>query len=86
MTKEELKDLLGDKPSLIPRKIMAKTLANLTRFVDVTIKINSETLDYYYEIDADDLVNSKLPREEYDVLKDQGWSLVENKIIIYLTI
>ena len=86
MTKEELKDLLGDKPSLVPRKIMAKTLANLTRFVDVTIKINSETLDYYYEIDADDLVNSKLPREEYDVLKDQGWSLVENKIIIYLTI
>lgn len=86
MTKEELKDLLGDKPSLVPRKIMAKTLANLTRFVDVTIRINSETLDYYYEIDADDLVNSKLPREEYDVLKDQGWSLVENKIIIYLTI
>ena len=86
MTKEELKDLLGNKPSLVPRKIMAKTLANLTRFVDVTIRINSETLDYYYEIDADDLVNSKLPREEYDVLKDQGWSLVENKIIIYLTI
>ena len=86
MTKEELKGLLGDKPSLVPRKIMATTLANLTRFVDVTIKINSETLDYYYEIDADDLVNSKLPREEYDVLKDQGWSLVENKIIIYLTI
>jgi hypothetical protein len=86
MTKEELKGLLGNKPSLVPRKIMAKTLANLTRFVDVTIRINSETLDYYYEIDADDLVNSKLPREEYDVLKDQGWSLVENKIIIYLTI
>lgn len=86
MTIEELKKFLGEKPSLVPRKIMATTLANLTRFVDVTIRINSETLEYYYEIDADDLVSSKLPKEEYEVLKDQGWSFKNNKIIIYLTI
>jgi hypothetical protein len=53
--------------------------------VNASLLMDKETLDYYYEIDADELLKSKMPKEEYEVMKDQGWFFKNGKIILYLT-
>lgn len=84
MTKNELKELLKDNNSEEKHKIDAAALVNIGKFSFVSLQMDSKTLDYYYEIDIDDLVNSEMPQEEYEVLKDQGWSIKGNKLINFL--
>ena len=40
----------------------------------------------YYQIDVDDLVNSNMPKEEIETLKEQGWSFSndEKSLILFL--
>lgn len=84
MTKNELKDLLKDNSSEEKHKINASALVNIGRFSFVSLQMDNKTLDYYYEIDIDDLLSSEFPKEEYEVLKDQGWSVKGNKLINFL--
>jgi hypothetical protein len=48
--------------------------------------LDKNTLDYFYEIDIDELLESEMPDDEYEVLKDQGWSIDRDKLKIFLTI
>ena len=84
MTKNELKELLKDNSSEEKHKIDASALVNIGKFSFVSLQMDNKTLDYYYEIDMDDLLSSEMPQEEYEVLKDQGWSIKGNKIINFL--
>ena len=87
MTIEELKQYLGDnKPSY--SKVSMAELANIMIFVNVCLKMNEKTLDYYYSINVDELLKSKMPTTELDTLKDDGWSLSddESELFLYLNI
>lgn len=84
MTKNELIDLLKDNSIDKKNPINACALANISRFTNVLLQMDRKTLDYYYEIDINDLLSSQLPKDEYEVMKSQGWSIRENKIILYI--
>ena len=84
MTKNELIELLKDNKEDIKNHISAAALANITKFASVSLQMDGDTLDYYYEVDIDELVKSEIPEEEFNVMKEQGWSVKEGKIIIYI--
>lgn len=84
MTKNELIELLKGNSCEEKHEINASAVVNIGLFTPIALKMDEKTLDYYYELDIDNLVHSKLPQEEYEVLKDQGWSVKGNKIIVYI--
>ena len=86
MTKQELIDILKDNKLGDKFKISASSLANIMKFVNVSLEIDRRTLDYYYKIDINSLIHTDFPREEYEVLKEQGWSISNdrNNVVIYL--
>ena len=50
----------------------------------VNLRMDDKTLDYYYEVDIDELLESEMPNEEYGIMKEQGWTLNENNLNILL--
>jgi hypothetical protein len=84
MTKEELKELFKDNKLSDSKKISAAALANIMKFAMVNLRMDDKTLDYYYEVDIDELLESEMPNEEYGVMKEQGWTLNENNLNILL--
>lgn len=84
MTKSELIELLKDNSSEIKNHISAAALANITKFATVSLQMDSDTLDYYYEVDIDELIESEMPQDEFEVMKNQGWSVKGEKIIIFI--
>jgi len=84
MTKEELKELFKDNKLSSSKKISAAALANIMKFAMVNLQLDDKTLDYYYEVDIDELLDSEMPDEEYDVMKEQGWALNKNNLNILL--
>lgn len=84
MTKNELIELLKDNKLDGRHQISAAALANIMRFAMVNLRMDNDTLDYYYEVDIDELVESEMPEEEYMVMVDQGWCIKNNKILIYI--
>lgn len=85
MTKNELKEFLKGNSPKEKHDISSSDFLNISTFVNASLLMDKETLDYYYEIDADELLKSKMPKEEYEVMKDQGWFFKNGKIILYLT-
>lgn len=84
MSKKELETLLKDNSSEIAHELSASDIVDLRPFVNVSLQIDKKTLDYYYEIDVDELLNSKMSFENYETLQKQGWSLIDNKLILIL--
>lgn len=84
MTKNELIELLKDNNLNEKHHISAAALANIVRFANVSLQMDGDTLDYYYEVDIDELVESEMPQAEFTVMKDQGWGIKNNKLLIYI--
>ena len=84
MTKNELIELLKDNKSNEKHHISAAALANIVKFANVSLQMDGDTLDYYYEVDIDELVESEMPQAEFTVMKDQGWGIKNNKLLIYI--
>lgn len=84
MTKNELIELLKDNKSNERHPISAAALANIIKFANVSLQMDSDTLDYYYEVNIDELVGSEMPEEEYKVMKDQGWTIKGNYLNILI--
>lgn len=84
MTKKELKELLKGNSPKEKHNLSSSDFLNIGRFANVSLLMDKSTFDYYYEIDVDELLASKIPEEEYEVMKDQGWSIKGEKIILYL--
>ena len=84
MTKNELIELLKDNKSDERHHISAAALANIVKFANVSLQMDSDTLDYYYEVNIDELVGSEMPEEEYKVMKDQGWTIKGNYLNILI--
>jgi hypothetical protein len=84
MTKNELIELLKDNNLNEKHHISAAALANIIKFANVSLQMDSDTLDYYYEVNIDELVGSEMPEEEYKVMKDQGWAIKGNYLNILI--
>ena len=84
MSRKELEELLKDNSTEMMYELHTSDLVNIKEFVNVSLQIDKKTLDYYYEIDVDELLNSNMPIDKYEILKSQGWALQEKKIVIYL--
>ena len=84
MTKNELIELLKDNNLNEKHYISAAALANIIKFANVSLQMDSDTLDYYYEVNIDELVGSEMPEEEYKVMKEQGWAIKGNYLNILI--
>lgn len=84
MTKNDLKELLKGNSPKEKHNLSSSDFLNIGRFANVSLLMDKLTFDHYYEIDANELLGSKMPEEEYEVMKDQGWSIKGEKIILYL--
>ena len=85
MTLEELKEILGEN-TLSYSKVSLAELANIMPIVEVNLEMDKHSLDYYYQIDVNELLESKMTKEEVEMLKEQGWSFDDDKtkIILFL--
>ena len=87
MKKEEIKGILG-KNELRFVSVSFFEINELMRYAKVNLKMDSVSLDYYYEIDIDELCKSDIPLEMVMGMKDRGWCISEGgeKIILFLNI
>ena len=84
MTKEGLIELLKKNKLSDSKKISAAALANIIKFAAVNLRMDDKTLDYYYDVSNDELFGSEMPDEEYNVMKEQGWTINENYLKILI--
>jgi len=61
------------------REISAASIANIHKFAEVSLRMDNDTLDYFYEVYIDDLLGSEIPDEELTVMKEQGWFISKDK-------
>lgn len=85
MRKEDLENALGNN-KLTFSNVKFTELNNIMQYVNVKLCMDSNSLDYLYEIDVSDLLNSKMPSNDLDDLKKEGWSFntTKDKIILFL--
>ena len=85
MTLKEIEGAIGGN-TLSYYKITSSDLANIMKFVNVRLLIDKSCLDYYYEIDVDELKSSSMPNDELGTLKELGWSFNsdKSKLLVYL--
>lgn len=85
MTLKEIEGTIGGN-TLSYSKITSSDLANIMQFVNVRLLIDKSCLDYYYEIDVDELKSSSMPNDELGTLKELGWSFNsdKSKLLVYL--
>lgn len=85
MTLKEIEGAIGEN-TLSYSKITSSDLANIMKFVNVRLLIDKSCLDYYYEIDVDELKSSSMPNDELGTLKELGWSFNsdKSKLLVYL--
>ena len=85
MTKEEFKSAIENN-DVIARHMTTAEVAKMTPYVHVNLDIDSATLDYYYSIRMEELLDSDIPDDVLDELKDQGLAFDEKRdnIIIFL--
>ena len=86
MVLEDLKNALKDN-ELTTTQVHFTAVNNITKYVTLSLMMDRTTMEYYYEIDVDELLNSDMPNDDSEDLKEEGWSFSEDgkKIILYLT-
>ena len=85
MDKSELLDLFKGS-RMAKKEVSAASVANINRFADVSLRMDNNTLDYYYEVYVDMLLAAKIPDEELKAMREQGWFMSKdnNSLRIYL--
>jgi hypothetical protein len=78
------KSLGGNKVTKYP--ITAAEVSNIMAYTNVSLEMDRGTLDYYYSIDVQSLLESDMPISDLDDLKKQGWAFVEDDkyLILYI--
>lgn len=86
MTREELDSAIGEN-RVTSRHMTTAEVANLMMYVQVNLELDRGTLEHYYSINVDELLDSRMPVSDLDDLKSQGWAYDETRenLIIYLT-
>lgn len=85
MDKDELYELFKDSRKS-KKEVSAAAIANINKFTDVSLRMDGRTLDYYYEVYVDSLLQSNIPKAEIKVMEEQGWMITKDKknLRIYL--
>ncbi len=85
MTREEIEGALGGNP-LMRSRITMRAIGDLMHYATPRLLMDKDSLDYYYEVDVDELASSSMPKETLEDLRNDGWSLSEDKarILVYL--
>ena len=78
MSIDELTNAVGEN-KLEFRKIGAAEISNIMTYVNVSLEMDDKTLDYYYNINVKELLNSDMPLNDLDDLKEEGWAFDETK-------
>ena len=77
MTLDKLREALKDN-KISYSSVETKELYNLFMFTTVNLQMDMKSLDYYYIMDVEELVNSDMPEDELETLKNQGWAFTED--------
>jgi len=87
MTLDDLNNAIGEN-KIEFRKIGAPEIANIMGHVNVTLEMDEKSLDYYYNINVNELLESDMPLDDLDDLKEEGWAFDESKknIVIFKSI
>jgi hypothetical protein len=85
MSIDDLKKSLGDN-KVTKYPITAAEVSNIMAYTNVSLEMDRGTLDYYYSIDVQSLLESDMPISDLDDLKKQGWAFVEDDkyLILYI--
>ena len=65
------------------QSLSAAELVNISKFAQAKMRLDKNTQDIYYELDIHELSRSSIPQDELLVMKDQGWSIKDDKLILY---
>ena len=86
MTIDELNEAIGGN-EVTTRHVTTAEVINLMMYVKVNLEMDRGTLEHYYSINVEELLNSQMPVSDLDDLKGQGWAFDKERknIIIYLT-
>ena len=69
MTREDI-DIVVEDNDVTKRHLTMTEVANITKHVNVNIEMDGGTLDYYYRINVEDLLNSDMPESVLNELGD----------------
>lgn len=85
MERRDLEEALKDN-KLTFSKVKFTEISNIMKYVKAELMMDRTSLDYYYEIDVEDLLSSNMPKNDLSDLKNEGWSFSSDKkkIILYL--
>ena len=85
MDRDELNELFKDSTKA-KKNVSAAAIANIHKFTDVSLRMDGRTLDYYYEVYVDNLLQSDIPKSEIKAMEEQGWFMTKDKknLRIYL--
>lgn len=78
MTREELNNAIGGN-EVTSNHISMAEVTNIMMYVKVSLELDSGTLEHYYSINVEELLNSQMPASDLDDLKNQGWAYDEKK-------
>lgn len=85
MDKDIIKDTLSRKEFMF-NSVSFPSIATIMKFVKINLQMNRMSMDYYYEIDADELAKSEITQDILNQMKDEGWSYNDktDTVILYL--
>lgn len=83
MTRDDLEEALGGN-KLAYGSVSAELLFALYKFVKVGLEMDDVTKDYFYKVDAEELIKSDAPVQILDELNEGGWALDSSKRYIEL--
>jgi hypothetical protein len=78
MTREELEGLLGGNKmsyGVVPMSLLLEA----SDWVNVVLDMDTSSLDYYYKISVNELLESGAPTQFVERLRDEGWALDSSK-------
>ena len=78
VTQEDIDKTVGQNKASIG-KVPTMDLSSINDLVKVILKMDRQSLDYYYSISVQDALNSKLDVECLERLASNGWSLSDDK-------
>lgn len=84
MDKQSLIDKLkGNEPMVV--HVGDVSLSDIYRFAPIEIKMDRQTMDYYWSINVDKLLDNNITEDNANTLKDQGWAYVNGELVLYMT-
>ena len=78
MTREDIENVLKDN-KLSKRTLTASEMVNLISYVTPHLEMNRTNMEYYYRIPIKDLIESNMPIDDLDDLRNEGWSFDESR-------